>query len=342
MKYLYAVALFVCCLSLSSCNTQFGGAGNQAEESVSILVYSGRTENLVQPIIDQFAAASGIEVKVKYGKTSEIAATLLEEGSNSPADVVWAQDPGGLGSLAKAGMLSELPGDLLSRVPSRFQSPSGLWVGISGRARTIVYNIEAIDPADIPKDIWGFTDSYWMNRIGWAPTNASFQVMVTAMRHEWGDKRTSEWIEGIMANNPGVYPKNTPIVAAVAAGEIDVGFVNHYYLHRFIASEGESFEARNHFLPGGGPGSLVMVSGIGRVSTSKNEEASLKFIEFLLSSVAQQYFVSQTYEYALVDGVQAHRELSPLSELNTMDIDLADLADMQGTIDLLNQVGAME
>ena len=145
-----------------------------------------------------------------------------------------------------------------------------------------------------------------------------------------------------MANDPGVYPKNTPIVAAVASGEIEAGFVNHYYLHRFIAAEGEGFAARNFFLPGGGPGSLLMTAGVGRLRSAQNVEHALKFIEFLLSPVAQQYFAGQTYEYPLVEGVKIHRELMPLVELNAAEIDLTDLSDLQGTVDLLTEIGALE
>ncbi|HAJ05205.1 MAG TPA: iron ABC transporter substrate-binding protein [Chloroflexi bacterium] len=309
----------------------------------SLVVYSGRSESLVQPIIDQFAAVTGIEVEVKYGKTAEMAAVLMEEGKNSPADVFWAQDPGGAGAVAEAGMFAELPADTLAKVDSGFQSKNGDWVGVSGRARVVVYNTATIDPAtDLPDDLWGFVEPEWKGRLGWAPTNGSFQAMVTALRSEWGEEKTKEWLQGIMANDVGVYPKNTPQVAAAAAGEIDIGFVNHYYLHRFIAAEGESFAARNHFLTGGGPGSLVMVATIGRISTGANEANAMKFVEFLLSPVAQQYFAGQTYEYPLVEGVKIHRELTPIAELPKIDIDLSDLVDLQGTVDLLTEVGALE
>jgi iron(III) transport system substrate-binding protein len=293
--------------------------------------------------MDQFSAATGIDVMVKYGKTAEIAAMLLEEGHNSPADVFWAQDPGGLGAVAAAGMLAQLPEELLERVDSQFRASSDEWVGISGRARVIVYNTESINPEqDLPLDLWGFTDPKWTGRLGWAPTNGSFQAMVTALRSVWGERKTREWLLAIMANDPGVYPKNTPIVAAVASGEIEAGFVNHYYLHRFIAAEGEGFTARNFFLPGGGPGSLLMTAGVGRLRSAQNVENALKFIEFLLSPVAQQYFAGQTYEYPLVEGVKIHRELMPLVELNAAETDLSNLSDLQGTVDLLTEIGALE
>lgn len=310
-------------------------------QSRQLVVYSGRGESLVAPIIEQFSEISGLEVEVRYGNTAEVAATLLEEGDNTPADVFWAQDPGGLGAVAEAGLFAPLPEDLLSIVPPAFRSPEGLWVGISGRARVVVYNTDALSPEDLPDDIWDFTDPQWKGKIGWAPTNGSFQVMVTGMRKVWGEEKTREWLEGILANEPLAYENNTSVVAAVGAGEVEVGFVNHYYLYRFLAEEGEGFKARNYFLPGQGPGSLVMVAGAGMLNASDNQENALKFLRFLLSTVAQQYFATQTWEYPLLEGVVTPRELTPLEELHGIDIDLADLADLQGTVALLTEVGAL-
>lgn len=321
----------------------------EAEEAQAdpgrLVIYSGRSESLVQPIIDQFAAATGIQVDVRYGSTAEMAATLLEEGENSPADVFYAQDPGGLGAIQDAGMLAQLPQDVLERVPPRFASEEGEWVGVSGRARVVVYNTNAIsDPAtQLPEDLMGFTDPEWSGRIGWAPTNGSFQAMVTAMRAIWGEEQTRAWLEGIQANNPVVYENNTSIVAGVAAGEVDVGFVNHYYLYRFLAEEGEDFPARNYFLPGGGPGSLIMVSGAGILNTAPNPDNAERFIRFLLSVPGQQYFASQTYEYPLVEGVTTSALLPPLAELDAqaIDIDLSQMADLEGTVALLSEVGVL-
>ena len=311
-----------------------------------LVIYSGRSDSLVQPIIDQFEAASGAEVDVRYGSTSEIAGLLLEEGANSPADLFYAQDPGGLGAVQAAGLLAPLPDEILDKVPERFAADDGSWVGISGRARTVVYNTDAIPTPEtgLPDDLTGFTDPAWKGRLGWAPTNASFQAMVTAMRHAWGDEATREWLVGIQANEPVEYASNTPIVAAVGAGEVDAGFVNHYYLHRFLAEEGESFPARNYFLPSGGPGSLIMVSGAGILETADNPELAAQFINFLLSVPGQQYFVSQTFEYPVVEGVAAPALLPDFAELDAqaIDISLSDLADLQGTQDMLLELGIIE
>ncbi len=307
----------------------------------SLVVYSGRSENLVAPIIAQFAEATGIHVEVKYGSTSEIAATLLEEGANSPADVFFAQDPGGLGAVANAGLFTPLPEDLLSKVSAEFRSPNDLWMGVSARARVVVYNTETLTPADLPADIWDFIDAQWDGRLGWAPTNGSFQAMVTAMRAAWGEDKTREWLEGIQANHPKAFEGNAQLVEAVGAGEVEVGFVNHYYLYRFLKEHGESFQARNLFLPGGGPGSLVMVAGAGRLASGPNEANALKFLDFLISTVAQQYFAGQTYEYPLVEGVNLQAGLPPLAELNRLEIDMADLDDLAGTTQLLQTAGVL-
>jgi iron(III) transport system substrate-binding protein len=299
----------------------------------------------VQPIIDQFAEATGIDVEVRYGSTSEMAGVLLEEGENSPADIFYAQDPGGLGAVQAAGLLTELPAEILAKVQSRFAAEDGSWVGISGRARTVVYNTNVFtDPTtELPQDLMDFTDPVWNGRIGWAPSNGSFQAMVTAMRTIWGEEQTREWLQGIQANNPVVYSGNTPIVEGVANGEVDVGFVNHYYLYRYLSEQGESFAARNYFLPSGGPGSLIMVSGEGILANSQNSANAEKFIEFLLSVPGQSYFASQTFEYPVVEGVSSN--VTPtLAELDAQaaNVSLSDLADLEGTLDMLIDLGIIE
>ena len=311
--------------------------GSPSPESLTI--YSGRSESLMSPIIQQFGDVTGINVEVKYASTSQMAATLQEEGSNSQADVFFAQDPGGLGSVED--LLIAMPQDILDQVPDWARSSEGRWVGISGRARVIVYSTDNLQESDLPSDIWDFTDPKWKGRIGWPPTNASFQTMITAMRKFWGEEKTRLWLEGIQANEPRTYPKNTPTVAAAASGEIDVGFVNHYYLYRFLAEEGEGFRARNYHLTSGGPGSMIMVAGAGILSTSKNRDNAEKFLEFMLSPVAQQYFAGQTYEYPLVEGVKVSRLLTPLSEINRPNISMNDLTDLKGTQDLLRDTGIL-
>ena len=303
----------------------------------SLTIYSAREETLVGPIIQQFEDATGIDVGVKYGSNSGLAATIQEEGANSPADIFFATDPGLLGSMSD--LFTALPSGILDRVDSEFRSREDKWVGISGRARVVVYNPDVISADELPDSILDFTDPEWNGRIGWPPTNGSFQAFVTAMRTTLGEDAARDWLEGIQANDPRVYPKNTPIVDAVSRGEVDVGFVNHYYLYRFLAEHGEDFQARNYHPKNGDIGAMMLVNGAAILSTSENTKEAERFLGFMLSLSAQQYFASQTFEYPLIEGVRTHRLLTPLSEIAIPDVDLSQLDDVQGTQDLLRSVG---
>ena len=305
-----------------------------------VTVYSGRSENLVGPLMQTVLERTGLDVAVRYGSTSEMAATILEEGSNSPADLFFAQDAGALGALAREGMLEPLPSRILSRVPDRFRSPVGEWVGLSGRARVVVYNTDLVKEGDLPDSILGFTDERWLGRLGWAPSNGSFQAFVTGLRVQLGEEAARDWLEGILANDPAVFPKNTLIVEAVITGEIDAGFVNHYYLMRQLA-ERPDVPASNYFFTDGDPGALVNVAGAGLLRTSENKGAAIELIEFFLRDETQRYFADATFEYPLVDGVAAHGGLPSLAEIETPRIDLSDLEDLRGTLQLLQDVEAL-
>ena len=308
--------------------------------SDDLVVYSGRTEELVGPIIDRFTEETGIPVAVRYGDTAEMANLILTEGANSPADVYFAQDAGALGAVAGEGLLATLPEDVLGQVDERFRSPDGQWVGLSGRSRVVAYNTDNVDPADLPDTIFGFTDPEWSGRIGWAPTNGSFQSFVTALRVLEGEDRAREWLEGIQANEPNVYEGNNPALEAVIAGEIDVAFINHYYLMQRLA-EDPDVPAANYFVTDGDPGALVNVAGVGILESADQADAAQRLVEFLLLEEAQAYFADETKEYPLAAGVEADPELPPLGDIGTPDIDLSDLSDLEGTLELLQDVGIL-
>ena len=308
----------------------------------TLTVYSGRSQSLVHPLLEAFGEATGIDIRVKYASSASTAATLLEEGDNTPADVVFLQDPGSLGSLAAEGMLANLPQETLDKVDSRLRDPNGRWVGTSGRARTIIYNTEAINPdTDLPNSILEFTGEEWRGRVGWAPRNGSFQSFVTALRLQLGEATAREWLEGMRGNDAQEYPNNTSIVQAAANGEVDVGFVNHYYLERFLEEYGEDFQARNYYIGNGDPGALVLVAGAGILEASDDKATALEFVEFLLSQPAQQYFTSDVKEYPVAAGVEPEGDLPPIESLDPPDVDLGRLSDLQGTIDLLREVGVL-
>lgn len=313
----------------------------RAQAPAVLTVYSGRAQPLVGPLLEQYGRARGVAVRARYGETAAIAATIMEEGPNSPADVYFAQDAGALGFLAYAGRLRRLPDAVLQRVDARFRSSDGLWVGISGRARVVAYNTRAVAPRDLPDSIADFVHPRWRGRVGWAPTNGSFQAHVTAMRLVWGNERTRRWLEAMRANGARPYPGNPAIVAAVGTGEIEVGLTNHYYLFQFLRERGESFPVRNFMFRGDDIGNLVNVAGVGIVDTARNPAAAQQLVEFLLSPEAQRYFATETVEYPLVREVSAQPMLVPLAQIRTPRIDLNYLQALDATLRMLREVGLL-
>jgi iron(III) transport system substrate-binding protein len=315
------------------------GCGGGSDGSLTITIYSGREEELVAPLFEMFTEETGIDVKVRYGDSAELAATIAEEGENSPADVFWAQDPGSLGAVED--QLAALSDGILDRVPERFRDGGGRWVGTSGRSRVIVYNTEALSENDVPDSVFDLTDPRWKGRVGIAPTNASFQAFVTAMRLSAGDARTRQWLLDLKDVNPKEYEKNSPIVEAAATGEIDVGLVNHYYLY-LVKQEQPDAPIANHFLETGDPGALVSVAGAGVLENAGDLSQAERFIEFLLSPGGQRFYVdtAEEAEYPLIDGVEPKKGLPPLAELVGPDVDLTTFgAEHEATIELLRETG---
>jgi iron(III) transport system substrate-binding protein len=330
------VAAGVALLALTGCGGN-GGAGSDTK----LTVYSGREEELVAPLFERFERETGVDVDVRYGDSAELAATIAEEGDNSPADVFFAQDPGSLGAVEEEELLAELPDEILDRVPERFRDPDGHWIGTSGRARVVAYNTDELSPNELPNSILGYTDPKWKGKIGLPPTNASFQAFVSAMVLTLGEERTRRWLEGIEANDPKLYEKNTPVVEAVAAGEIEVGFVNHYYLY-LVKEEQPDAPVANDFLPGNDPGGLVSVAGAGILESAEHDDAAKRFLEFLLSEEGQRFYVDEAEEaeYPLIEGIEPKAGLPPLEQLQGPQIELDELGpQLEKTLELLNEVG---
>ena len=301
-----------------------------------LTIYSGRAEELVGPLYDRFERATGIEVAARYGDSAELAATIAEEGPNSPAEVFFSQDAGALGAAAREGRLQPLPPALLDRVDERFRDPGKRWVGASGRARVVAYDTRKLDEADLPDTIFAFTEPRWRGRIGLAPTNASFQAFVSAMRLTAGDGRTRAWLEGIKRNRPVVLENNIQTLEAIARGEVEAGFVNHYYLYE-LRKERPRLPVANHFLRPGDPGSLVNVSGVGLLSDAPEAR---RFAEFVLGVEGQRFFATETEEYPLIPGVRPDEGLRPLEQIHGPNIRLGDLGEkLPSTVEMIREAG---
>ncbi len=318
------------------------GAGTSA--FAQLTAYVGRGESFAQPIIDRFTAETGITVDVRYGSTAELALLLTEEGAATPADVFWAQDAGALGALDTAGVLAPVPADTVAGVADTLVHPDLTWVAVSARSRVIIYSTDTdrVDPASLPASVFDLTDPQYEGRVAWAPGNASFQSFVTALRATHGEDAARSWLEGMIANGAVAYSNNGTQLDGVASGEVDFGLVNNYYLPRRLASEAD-FPVAQAFFGNGDIGNLANVTGIGVLAASDNQADAVAFISFLLSEEAQTYFTVDNFEYPIVQGVQPNPVLATEEQFleATPEVDLRDIFDLPGTLELLSSVGLL-
>ena len=309
-----------------------------ANDRTTLVVYCGRSEALIGKTLAAFEKQNPhIELDVRYNKTPTLASQALAEKAQCPADVFWFQDSGYLGALAKAGMLDRVPARIYNRVDTRFRDPDQRWVGITGRLRVLVYNTTAVEESDLPPNLEGLSDPKWMGRIGWAPGNASFQAHLSVLRHKWGEDRTRTWMEAVKANKPKMFPKNSPQVQAAHAGEITIGWVNHYYLHKLKT---EGFRAGNYSFPTDDGGNVLMVAGAGirKGAEGRSKEGAEKLLAFLLSDEVQSNLTKETYEYPVVQHIEAHPDLQPLGSIALSEVDQAHLTDIGPTLSLLRDL----
>lgn len=316
-------------------------AGIAAPASAQELtLYSGRGESLVAPLIEMFEEESGIDVEVRYGGTAELTVLLQEEGDASPADVFWAQDPGALGAVGD--QFAVLPDSILDSVPEALRDEDGRWVAASARARLFVYSPERVGEDEMPASIADLTGDAYESRVGWAPTNGSFQAHLTALRAVLGEDETRAWLEAMVENDAQVYSNNSSQLQAIADGEIDFGLVNHYYLLRSKAADSE-FPVDQALFEQGDIGNLLMAAGVGMLETAENSDEAEQFIEFLLSEEAQTYFSQDNFEYAVIDSVENDGFTPTFEDVtsNALEVDLNDIDDLDGTLELLREVGLL-
>lgn len=331
-------------LALAGCgfDTASGGGGGADEPEVEgITLYSGRIPAAIGGAVDRYEELADRDVQVRYADTADLAATLVEEGGASPADAFFAQEPGAIGAVADAGLLARLPDDVLERVPPRFRDPAGRWVGVTGRARVIAFDSRTVERGELPDSPFGLTAPRWQDRVGWSPPSSSMQEHVTALRARYGDERTRVWLEAMVENGARSYPNNVAIRDAIAAGEIEVGLINHYYVAQAVAEQGPRYPVDAHFPPGG-LGSLMLLTSVGVLESSERKPESFEFVRSLLAPPSQEFFTGSAKEYPLAHGAEPDPSLQvPLEEIPTTGRDLIDLRELQATIELMRESGAL-
>lgn len=295
-----------------------------ASEPDRLLVYSGRNKELIEPLLDRFSDKTGVKLDVRYGDSTDLALALEEEGERSQADVFLSQSPGAMGYLESEGRLTELPAEVLDRVPTDDVSADGRWVGLTGRVRVLVYNQDRVSAAELPDSVLDLVEPAYEGRVGVAPTNASFQDFVTYLRSAVGEDEAGRFLEGLAANDAQTFAGNVEIVEAVAAGDLDMGLVNHYYVAQEKAAD-QLTDAEVHFFDAGDPGALLLVTAAAELATSDRSGEARRLVDFLLDEESQEYFATETDEYPLVDGVDTSDAVVPFDEIEVTRTPLDDL-----------------
>ncbi len=328
-------------LGACSATSEDSGGGPAEPETEGITLYSGRIAAAIGGAVDIYEAAADRDVQVRFAETGDLAATLVEEGSNSPADVFFAQEPGAIGAVAEegaAGRAAARTSSTVSRRSSATRRAAGSGSrGGPGRSPTATTPSARSSPTRRSSS----PSSRWRGRVGWAPVTDSLQQYVTALRLEYGDEVARDWVEGMIANDAVDYPNNVAVRDAIANGEVDVGLLNHYYVAQAIAAEGPEYPVHVYFPPKG-LGSLLLLTSAGVLESSERKGEAFDFIRSLLAPESQRYFTASSKEYPLARGVEPDPSLSvPLDEIPVPRGDLNDIAEVQATIELLQDAGAL-
>lgn len=307
-----AVAALVSAAGLAACG----------DDRETLTIYSGRTENLIGPLLTTFSEENDVDIEVRYGDSADLALLIEQEGESSPADVFISQSPGAVGYLDELGVLGTLGEDVLGLVDPAFRAEDGSWVGMSGRVRTLVYDTATVDPADLPGSVLDLTDPRFEGQVAVAPSNGSFQDFVTALRETQGDDVAQEWLTGMAENGAPTYANNTAIVQAVGRGEVPMGLVNHYYNYRALAEDPEA-GSENYFFDDGDIGNLLITTAVAQLETTDTPELADQLVQFMLQEEAQSFFSQETFEYPLAADVEPSADLPPLDGLGvaTFDVD---------------------
>jgi iron(III) transport system substrate-binding protein len=336
-----ATALLIGGLLLAGCSDDGGDSSTSGSSDADLVLYTGRNKDLLSPIIEDFTEQTDIEVDVRYGDSAEMGAQILEEGERTPADVFLSQEVGAIGVLDEAGLLSPLPAETVELVDERYRPSEGTnWVGVTGRSRVLVYNPEMVSADELPAGVMELTDPAWEGKVGWAPTNPSFQSFITAMRVTEGEEATKAWLEAMIDNGTVSFENNLEILDAVNNGDLEAGLINHYYWARNEAEQ-EDQASELHFFDGGDVGALVNATAVAITTTGADDPDAQALVDFLLSTEGQTAFVESVAEYPLVAGIEQPAGVPPIDELEGPAIDLADLESLEQTQALLSDVGLL-
>jgi iron(III) transport system substrate-binding protein len=335
-----AAVLVVAALGLGVTLAGCGASGS----ANSITLYSGQHVQTTQSLVAAFKQATGIQVNVRSDGENTLADQIVTEGSNSPADVIFAENSPSLEFLQGRGMLGPVTPSTLAQVPSQYNSPTGDWVGVSARVSVIIYNPSRIAASQLPTTVLQLADPRYTGKIAIAAAETDFQPIITSVAHTYGRAAAVAWLKGI-ASNAGsrAYPDNETVANEVNRGSVAFGVIDQYYWYRMQAEIGKSkMHSQLAYFAPHDPGYVIDVSGAAVLKSSAHAANAKRFLAFLVSRQGQQIIAHSTsFEYPIASGVTTAQPETPFSQLQPNPISIAELGDGSNAIELLKQAGLL-
>jgi iron(III) transport system substrate-binding protein len=306
-----------------------------------LVIYNAQHEELLDEIVPLFEEETGLDVELRSGKDLEMANQIVEEGEDSPADVFLTENSPAMTIVDNAGLFREVPAAVLDNIPADYVPESRTWTGFLARSTVAMYNTESMTAEEMPESILDFADPEWKGRVGFSPTGADFQAIVSAVLELEGEDATREWLAGL-AENGEVLQNNLVVMQTVDSGEIDTGIAYHYYWYRDREENGsDSDSSALHFFGDQDPGAFLSVSGAGILAAGENQDAAEQFVEWLTGAEAQQAMAdSYALEYPLNPDAELNPDVKSFDELEPPTVDMESLNGPQVT-ELMTEAGLL-
>ena len=331
-----------------------GSLGMTAQSPGELVIFSGRREPLLTPVLQLFQQQTGVQMTVKFGPTTALAQEILQlqETGRPVPDVFIANDAGTLEFLQRTrGAFQPYTSLQITTMPERFRASDGSWIGVSGRSRVIIYNKDLVKPEELPTTAFALIDPKWRGKI--AVSSASdtdgFVPWVSALRLALGDELTKAFLLKLKENQITILAEQTDIRKAVGRGEFALGLINNYYVYLQRQESDPAVRNVGILYHDQGPfqlGTLVNATGAAIVKGAKDLQNAQRFLDLLVSEPAQKLFAELNYEYPLLPGVPIQsdvREELPsggFEGLRQLPISPMDLGkELEATQQLLEEVG---
>lgn len=299
---------------------------SSAAPSGELIVYTARAEALFKPVIEAFNRAyPDIQVVMLTGKNGELAAKILEERANPQADLLVNTDTLIMEGLAAEDVFEANTSPAVMAVPEEYRAADGNWVSLTLRPRVIMYNTDLVKADELPASVLDLIDPKWKGQVGAADsTNGALMAHLVAIRHLLGDEKMTEFVAGLVANETRFFGGHTEVRKAVGAGELKLGFVNHYYYHLSNA-EGAPVGIIYPDQGEGGMGLVVNSTNAGVVRGAPHADLARLLVDFMLSPEGQKIYADLNFEYPVMPGVALADGVPPLSDFKLADVPLSTM-----------------